>query len=143
MASTGCSSGHARSWPASRPSSCAPACLGEPAEHRGPSARAASASGSSRPRAQAGARRAAGPAYLCPGRATITVRDAGGTEQALCLSHAAGALRRIDQLTIVRATPEEVRRLALAQQRPLRVELTAERRPPGRWPGRADRGWSA
>jgi len=86
---------------------------------------------------------AAGPAYLCPERATVTVRDAGGTKQALCLSHAAGALRRIDQLTIVRATPAEVRRLALAQQRPLRVELTAERRPPRRWPGRTDRGWSA
>jgi hypothetical protein len=86
---------------------------------------------------------AAGPAYLCPERATVTVRDAGGAEQALCLSHAAGALRRIDQVTVVRATPEEVRRLAVAQQRPLRVELTAGRRPPRRWRGRAERGWSA
>jgi hypothetical protein len=49
---------------------------------------------------------AAGRAYLCPERATVTVRDAAGTDQALCLSHAAGALRRVDLLTIPRATPE-------------------------------------
>jgi len=67
---------------------------------------------------------AARPAYLCTERATVRVRDATATEQAMCLSHAAAALRRIDQLTIVDATDEEVRRLATARDRPLAVNLT-------------------
>jgi hypothetical protein len=69
-----------------------------------------------------------------PRPATVRVahRDAeprGGlyataTEKARCLSHAAAALRRIDQLAIMAATDEEVRRLAAARNRPVAVDPT-------------------
>jgi hypothetical protein len=61
------------------------------------------------------------PTCLCTERATVTVRDATGAEEAVCLSHAAGALRRVDQLTIVGATGDEVRRLVAERDRPLRI----------------------
>jgi hypothetical protein len=63
------------------------------------------------------------PTYLCTERATVTVRDATGAEEAMCLSHAAGALRRVDRLTVARAEEDEVRRLVAARDRPLRVDL--------------------
>jgi len=66
------------------------------------------------------------PTYLCTDRATVTVRDATGAEEAMCLSHAAGALRRVDRLTVVGATDDEVRRLVAARDRPLRVDLTRQ-----------------
>jgi hypothetical protein len=40
----------------------------------------------------------------------------------MCLSHAAGARRRVDQLTIVGATDDEVRRLVAERDRPLRID---------------------
>jgi hypothetical protein len=72
------------------------------------------------------------PAYLCTERPTVTVRDATGVEEAMCLSHAAGAVRRIDRLTVVGATEEEVRRLVAACDRPLRVDLVPQVTRPAR-----------
>jgi len=66
------------------------------------------------------------PTYLCTEPAKVTVRDATGAEEEMCLSHAAGALRRVDLLTIVRATDDEVRRLVAARDRPLRIDLTRQ-----------------
>jgi len=55
-----------------------------------------------------------------------------GAEEAMCLSHAAGALRQVDQLTIVGATADEVRRLVAARDRPLRIDLTRQAPRPDR-----------
>ena len=40
----------------------------------------------------------------CEERATVVLRDAAGTEQALCLSHAAAAIRRTHNLAVVSAS---------------------------------------
>lgn len=71
---------------------------------------------------------AARPAYLCTERATVKVRDASGAEESMCLSHAAGALRQVDQLTVIGATDDEVRRLVAARDRPVRIHLSRRAR---------------
>jgi hypothetical protein len=62
----------------------------------------------------------------------VTVRDATGAEAAMCLSHAAGALRRVEHLSVVGATADEVRRLVTALDRPLRVDVTGRLTLPAR-----------
>jgi hypothetical protein len=79
------------------------------------------------------------PTCLCAERATVTVRDATGAEEAMCLSHAAAALRRVHRLTVVRAEEDKVRRLIAARDRPLRVDLA---RPATRPEPDTDRGWT-
>jgi hypothetical protein len=77
-------------------------------------------------RGRPGGPAAASPRYVCTERATVTVRDATGAKEAMCLSHAAEVLRQVEQLTVVDATPEEVRRLVAARDRPLRIDLTRQ-----------------
>jgi len=66
------------------------------------------------------------PTYLCIERASVTVRDATGAEAAMCVSHAAGALRRVDRLSVVAATADDVRRLVAALDRPLRIDVSGQ-----------------
>jgi hypothetical protein len=67
---------------------------------------------------------AARSTYLCPDRATVTVRDEVGDDARLCLSHAAGAVRSVNGVTVVDATEEELQALFCHSDRPIRVDTS-------------------
>ena len=65
--------------------------------------------------------------YLCPDQATVTVKGEDGDHARMCLSHAAGAVRSVDGLTVVDATDEELQSLLLHSDRPIRVNTSGSR----------------
>lgn len=62
--------------------------------------------------------------YLCPDRATVTVRGDDGDQARMCLSHAAGAARCVDGLTVLDATDEELQALLWHSDRPIRIDTS-------------------
>lgn len=72
---------------------------------------------------------AARSTYLCPERATVTVKGEDGDHARMCLSHAAGAVRSVDGLTVIDATDEELQSLLLHSDRPIRVNTSGSRDP--------------
>jgi hypothetical protein len=78
---------------------------------------------------RSGGAAAARSAYLCPDRATVTVRGKAGDDARMCLSHAVGAARSVDGLTVVDATDEELQALLLHSDRPVRVDTSGRQHP--------------
>lgn len=77
---------------------------------------------------RSGGAAAARSIYLCTERATVTMRDATGTEAAMCLSHAAAALRDIRGLTVIDANDDDVQALIVNTDRPIRVDTSGRER---------------
>ena len=73
---------------------------------------------------RSGGAAAARSAHLCTERATVTVRDEAGDKAAMCLSHAAGAVRDVAGLTVIDATDDEVQALFVNSDRPIRVDTS-------------------
>ena len=57
----------------------------------------------------------------------MTVKGEDGDHVRMCLSHAAGAARSVDGLTVVDATDEELQALLLHSDRPIRVNTSGIR----------------
>jgi hypothetical protein len=65
---------------------------------------------------------AARSTYLCAGRATVRMRDPTGAEAAMCVSHAAGAVRDIAGVTVVGADGDDIQALILNLHRPIKFD---------------------